>query len=168
MKRRTCAAAIAAAGLLLGGCAWFKPPKNIPLWQGRIAIKDPVEPDNNLSAGFELQGNAAAGGLTLFNMLGLTLARMRWSEGFAELRAGEEGRTFESADAMLRASLGQNIPLEAVFGWLGGGSQTVAGWEVDRSRYAERRLRARKTAAAANDQATIHTGLELLLIWDAP
>ena len=168
MKRRTCAAAIAAAGLLLGGCAWFRPPKNIPLWQGRIAIKDTVEPDHNLSAGFELQGNAAAGGLTLFNMLGLTLARMRWSEGFAELRAGDEVRTFDSADAMLRASLGQSIPLEAVFGWLGGDSQSVTGWEVDRSRYTERRLRARKTAATVPDGAAIHTGLELLLVWEAP
>lgn len=168
MKRRACAAAIAAAGLLLGGCAWFRAPKNIPFWQGRIAIKDPLEPDNNLSADFELQGSAVAGSLTLFNMLGLTLARMRWSEGFAELRAGDEVRTFASADAMLRASLGQSIPLEAVFGWLVGDSQTVAGWEVDRSRYAERRLRARKTAATAPDAAAIHTGLELLLVWDAP
>ena len=93
---------------------------------------------------------------------------MRWSEGFAELRAGDEVRTFASADAMLRASLGQSIPLEAVFGWLVGDSQTVAGWEVDRSRYAERRLRARKTAATAPDAAAIHTGLELLLVWYAP
>ncbi len=167
MKRRACAAAIAAAGLL-GGCAWFRPKTTTPFWQGRIALKDPLQADNNLSASFELQGSATAGSLILFNMLGLTLARMRWSEGFAELKSGDEIHTFGSADAMLRASLGQSIPLEAVFGWLSGDAQAVDGWEVDRSRYAERRLRARKTATTVPDGAAIHTGLELLLVWEAP
>jgi hypothetical protein len=42
----------------------------------------------------------------------------------------------------------------------------VPGWEVDRSRYAERRLRARKTAAS--ESGVDQPGLELLLVWDAP
>jgi len=165
MNRRACAAAIAAAGLL-AGCAWFRPQTSTPLWQGRIAIKDPGEPQNNMSASFELQGSASAGSLVLFNALGLTLASMRWSEGFAELQSGSELRTFKSADAMLFASLGHPIPLRAVFGWLDGSDASLPGWEVDRSRYAERRLRARKTATA--DSSADQTGLEVLLIWDAP
>ncbi len=165
MKRRACAAAIAAAGLL-AGCAWLRPQAPAPFWQGRIAIKDPRDSENNMSASFELQGNASAGSLGLFNMLGLTLASMRWSEGFAELQSGGETHTFKSADAMVSASLGHSVPLSAVFGWLNGSNATVPGWEVDRSRYAERRLRARKTAAA--ESGTNQEGLELLLVWDAP
>jgi outer membrane lipoprotein LolB len=165
MKRRACAAAIAAAGLL-AGCAWFRPQAPAPFWQGRIAIKDPRNSENNMSASFELQGNASAGSLGLFNMLGLTLASMRWSEGFAELQSGGETHTYKSADAMVSASLGHSVPLSAVFGWLNGSNATVPGWEVDRSRYAERRLRARKTAAA--ESGTNQEGLELLLVWDAP
>ncbi len=165
MKRRACAAAIAAAGLL-AGCAWFRPQAPAPFWQGRIAIKDPRDSENNMSASFELQGNASAGSLGLFNMLGLTLASMRWSEGFAELQSGGETHTFKSADAMVSASLGHSVPLSAVFGWLNGSNATVPGWEVDRSRFADRRLRARKTAAA--ESGTNQEGLELLLVWDAP
>ena len=165
MKRRACAAAIAAAGLL-AGCAWLRPQTPAPFWQGRIAIKDPRDPQNNMSASFELQGNASAGSFGLFNMLGLTLASMRWSEGFAELQSGGETHTFKSADAMVSASLGHSVPLSAVFGWLNGSNATVPGWEVDRSRFADRRLRARKTAAA--ESGTNQEGLELLLVWDAP
>jgi outer membrane lipoprotein LolB len=165
MKRRACAAAIAAAGLL-AGCAWFRPQAPAPFWQGRIAIKDPRDPQNNMSASFELQGNASNGSLGLFNMLGLTLASMRWSEGFAELQSGGETHTYKSADTMVSASLGHRVPLSAVFGWLNGSNATVPGWEVDRSRFAERRLRARKTAAA--ESGTNQEGLELLLVWDAP
>lgn len=168
MKRRAAAAAIAAAGLLLTACSWLRPTKSpIPFWEGRIAIKDPNVPDNNFSASFELQGGVGAGSLGLFNMLGITLASMRWGDGFAELQSGEV-QTFPSADAMLRASLGQSIPLDAIFGWLNGDPRTVAGWEVDRSRYAERRLRARKTAGPSLQGTTTGEGLELLLVWDAP
>ena len=165
MKRRACAAAIAAAGLL-AGCAWFRPQTQASFWEGRIAIKDPGNPQNNMSASFELQGNASAGSLSLFSMLGLTLASMRWGEGFAELQSGGETHTFKSADAMVRSNLGHNVPLAAVFGWLSGDDTSVPGWEVDRSRYAERRLRARKTAASESDMD--QAGLELLLVWDAP
>ncbi len=169
MKRRAGAAAIAAAGLLLAGCSWLRPKKSpTPFWEGRIAIKDPNVPDNNFSASFELEGGVGAGSLGLFNMLGITLASMRWGDGFAELQTGGEVQTFPSADSMLRASLGQSIPLEAIFGWLNGDPQTVAGWEVDRSRYAERRLRARKTAGPARQGTTTGDALELLLVWDAP
>ncbi len=169
MKRRAGAAAIAAAGLLLAGCSWLRPKNSpTPFWEGRIAIKDPNVPDNNLSASFELQGGVAAGSLGLFNMLGITLASMRWGDGFAELQAAGDVHSCPSADAMLRASLGQSIPLEAIFGWLNGDPQTVTGWEIDRSRYAERRLRARKTAGPAQQGGTTGEGLELLLVWDAP
>ena len=167
MKRRACAAAIAAAGLM-AGCTWLRPQTPAPFWQGRIAIKDPRDAENNMSASFELQGNPSAGSLGLFNMLGLTLASMRWGEGFAELQSGGETHTFKSADAMVRSSLGHSVPLSAVFGWLNGSNATVPGWEVDRSRYAERRLRARKTAAAAPGSGPNQEGLELLLVWDAP
>jgi len=165
MKRRACAAAIAAAGLL-ASCAWFRPPPSTPFWEGRIAIKDPLDPQNNMSASFKLQGNASAGSLGLFNMLGLTLASMRWGEGFAELQSGGETHTFKSADAMVRSSLGHSVPLSAVFGWLNGSNASVPGWEVDRSRYAERRLRARKIASP--ESGTSQEGLEILLLWDAP
>jgi outer membrane lipoprotein LolB len=167
MRRRSCAAALAAAGLL-AGCAWFRPKTKASFWQGRIAIKDPGEPQNNISASFELQGNASSGSLSLFNMLGLTLASMRWSEGFAELQSGGETQTYTSADAMLSATLGHTIPLDAVFGWLTGSDAAVPGWDVDRSRYAERRLRARKTALAPPKSGGVPEGLELLLVWDAP
>jgi outer membrane lipoprotein LolB len=169
MKRRACAAAIAAAGLLVAGCSWLRPKSTpAPFWEGRLAIKDPNVPDNNMSANFELQGSAQAGSLGLFTMLGITLASMQWGDGFAELQTGGEVHTYDSADAMLRASLGQSIPLEAIFGWLSGNTQTVAGWEVDRSRYAQRRLRARKTAGPVPQGGTLREGLELLLVWDAP
>ena len=167
MKRRACAAAIAAAGLM-AGCAWLRPPSKTAFWQGRIAIKDPRDPQNNMSASFELQGNASSGSLGLFNMLGLTLASMRWSEGFAELQSNGETHSYKSTDAMLSASLGHSIPLAAVFDWLNGENASVPGWDVDRSRYAERRLRALKTTNASSESGIGQGGLEVVLVWDAP
>jgi outer membrane lipoprotein LolB len=103
-------------------------------WSGRISIQILSEPAQAFSAGFELEGGSERGRLLLTNPLGNTLGVMSWSPGEAVLESGGQVKRFASMDAMLEATTGAAVPLNALFDWLDGKATPLNGWTADLSR----------------------------------
>jgi outer membrane lipoprotein LolB len=141
-----------AAMLLLvvvAGCATVPKPAGPPdaqtgPWSGRLALTVQDKPGDSFSAGFELQGDAGAGKLTLYSPLGGALAQLSWEPGSATLYTGSETRQFPSVDALVAHVTGAAIPVAALFDWLRGLDTRVAGWSADLSQLAQGRLAARR------------------------
>ena len=74
----------------------------------------------NLSAAFELRGDAEAGELRLISPLGTSLAHARWAPGRVRLQTANGERSFDSLDDLAREALGETVPLAALPSWLGG------------------------------------------------
>lgn len=134
--------------VLLGGCAI--PPRTpsapgVQVWNGRLALTVEGQANQSFSAGFELKGAPEAGELTLTNPLGGILAVLQWSPDAATLRSGGTVRQFPSVQALAREATGSELPVPALFDWLGGKATPVPGWEADVTQVAEGRLRARRT-----------------------
>jgi len=111
-------------------------------WSGRLALRVDGEPPQSYAAGFTLTGSAQAGELRLSSPLGSTLAVMQWEPGQALLRQGEQVYAFASLDELVYAATGADLPVRALFGWLGGTPQAVEGWQADLSRLPDGRLTA--------------------------
>ena len=75
---------------------------------------------SDLSAGFELQGDADIGRLSLTTPLGTTLAQARWTPGSVVLTTAQGQSQFADLDALTRQVLGQSVPVAALFDWLRG------------------------------------------------
>lgn len=129
MKRRHALLWALAPLVPLVGCAPLPPapPSAAGLWQGKLGYRLEAAEGERAQAGsarFELQGDAAAGQLTLTSPLGTTLASARWGADGLRLFDGQEIWTYPSLDA-LGAALGerlggQALPLAALFDWLAG------------------------------------------------
>ena len=158
------AAAVLAAALLLAACASVPraPLGGEPPLAGRLAIKVESEPPRNLSAAFELEGDAQRGRLALTSPLGTTLGEATWAPGQAQLKSGSEQRDYADLDDLAEQALGERIPLAALFHWLRGrpwpdapsqplpGGEpgfTQAGWRISLARRAEGWVEARREAA---------------------
>ena len=102
------------------------------------------EPVQTFSALFELRGNPQSGELTLTSPIGSTLAQLRWSPGQALLQDGSASRRYGSLAALAEAATGAAIPVDALFGWLAGRNEAVAGWRADLTHVAAGRLQARR------------------------
>lgn len=113
------------------------------------------EPVQSFSGGFDLQGSAQLGELTLTTPLGSTAAVLRWAPGMAQLESGGQTQQYSSVQAMLERTTGAAIPLDALFAWLRGQSAPAPGWQPDVSRYAEGRISAQRTAPAPPAQLRI-------------
>ncbi len=147
MPRRLFASLITI--LLIAGCASgagvrapFDTESN--QWSGRLALNVASEPPQSFSAGFSLSGNAEAGELSLSSPLGSTLALMQWQPGQALLRQGEQTRQFDSVEALAAAATGAPIPVRALFAWLRGQPEDVAGWHADLSQLQAGRVNAQR------------------------
>ncbi len=127
--RRTLLAALA---LPLAACAPLHPPEAGPVYSGRLSLSVRSEPPQNLSAGFELLGQARAGQLRLSSPLGTTLALARWQPGQAQLSSGGQEQRFGSMEELLAQLTGAALPLAALFDWLDGRPTPVPGWESER------------------------------------
>ncbi len=103
------------------------------------------DPPQAFFAGFELKGGARAGELLLFTPIGSTLAALSWTPGTATLTRGGDVRQFNSVDALVKAATGAAFPVEALFAWLDGVNESVAGWHADLSRVADGRVTATRT-----------------------
>jgi outer membrane lipoprotein LolB len=88
-------------------------------WRGRLAIRVESEPVQVFSAAFELSGSAPAGALTLFTPLGTTAAALNWTPEGSTLRTNLEVRQFATLGALMRQTLGAELPIAALFDWLG-------------------------------------------------
>jgi len=119
----------------------------------------------NVTAAFELQGNAKQGRLDLSTPLGSTLARARWSPDRVALVTPRGETRFDSLDALTREVLGESLPVAALFDWLRGrpwpgaastrsappaepGFQQL-GWVVSLTRFDEGLIAARRDQAPA-------------------
>lgn len=120
----------------------------LSLWRGRLAVRVESEQPQSLAAGFELTGNALAGELTLYTPLGNTAASLSWSSQTALIRANGDVRYFDSLDALIKQTVGTEIPVAALFAWLAGDNMVIAGWSADLSQHANGRITARRTQPA--------------------
>ena len=150
------------AALLVVGCATVGGPASGPgdTISGRLSVRVDGQPDRSVSAGFELSGNARQGQLLLTGPLGATAARARWSPGLVLLaRAGGNEERYADLDALAQATLGEQVPLAALFSWLRGrawpGAVSVAradgvtgfeqlGWQIDLGRWADGAVQAER------------------------
>ena len=135
---------------LLVGCAL--PQKKITSqsdaassWRGRLAVSVNDAHLQNFSAGFELTGNALAGEMTLFSPLGSTAAVLTWNPQMATMRVDSDVQHHLSLKALIGHVIGIEIPVDALFAWLGGDPVVADGWNPDLSRRASGRITAKRT-----------------------
>lgn len=134
--------------LLLTACAT---PQRTTLpgqetWNGRLAVRVDSDPPQSFSAGFDLRGSPQTGELQLTSPLGNTLATVRWSPEWAELRQGEQVTRHASLDELTTELGGTALPVAALFGWLRGQTTDGNGWLADLARHAEGRVTARRAS----------------------
>ena len=113
-------------------------------WRGRLAIRVESEPAQVFSAAFELSGSAPAGALTLFTPLGPTAAALSWTPEGGTLRSNSEVRQFATLGALMRQTLGAELPITALFAWLAGDTAVSDGWQVDLSQRPNGRITVRR------------------------
>lgn len=149
--------------LALAGCAALppEPPADAPRVSGRLSVRVDAEPVRAVTADFELRGTASRGLLRLSSPLGAAVAEARWSPA-ATVLLSPDGRTeFTDLDEMAVRTLGERLPMAALFDWLRGqpwaGAQHIAlaapasgfeqlGWQVRLDRWAEGFIEARRAA----------------------
>ncbi len=142
------------AMIFIAGCATSISPDTQNsserwLWHGRLAVKVAADPGRSparhFAGEFSLSGNATTGRLDLYTPLGITVASLSWTPSLALLRSQGDVHSFGSLDALVRQTLGTEVPVTALFGWLAGESTDVAGWSVDLSEQSSGRIVARQT-----------------------
>ena len=117
----------------------------------------------NLSAAFELSGDADQGRLDLNTPLGTTLARARWEPGTVSLTTPQGESRYADLPALTREMLGEELPVAALFDWLRGrpwpGAPSTAavppaeagfrqlGWDVNLAQFADAWVIARRDQA---------------------
>ncbi len=118
------------------------------LWRGRLAVSVQADPGRSparhFAGEFELSGSATSGRLDLYTPLGMTIASLSWTPTHALLRSEGTVRSFGSLDSLVRETLGTDVPVGALFGWLAGENANAAGWSVDLSGQASGRITARQ------------------------
>ena len=117
----------------LYACANTPTPPRDGFWQGRISLTVHQEPVQNVSAEFELEGDAIQGELSLLSPLGQVGLVLRWSPGLAQWQQNGQTRSFASLNEMTQTAIGTDIPVPALFDWLSGRDLPVAGWTLERS-----------------------------------
>lgn len=160
LRARGARTSLFAAVLALGlaGCATVAPPGAGEVLSGRLSIRVDGQPDRSVSGGFELSGTARQGALVLSGPLGTTALRAQWAPGAAVLSHPGGGETrYDDLDALARATLGEAIPMAALFDWLRGRAWTGApasaradggpgfeqlGWQVSLQRWDQGALEA--------------------------
>ena len=147
MAQRLLAVCLALLGAMLVACSApskrqeYVTPNDV--WEGRLSVQVAGDAPQRISADFFLEGTARRASLTLNSPLGTRMARMQWDATSATLESGDQKRSFDSVDAMTSHSLGSALPLQAIFAWLHGRSETAPGWELQTLDRLQGRIRAR-------------------------
>lgn len=173
VRRRLQGAIFVCAIFLIAGCATGPSAsgqnelKNTSIasassWAGRISlqVQSPSEgvAAQSFTASFELKGEPERGELTLISPLGNVVGVLRWTPGEAVLDSGDDKlQRFASVESFLAQTTGAAVPMTALFSWLRGRNEQVAGWTADLSRRSEGRVTARRT------QPTPEADLRLVL-----
>lgn len=156
-------AAIAVTLFLIAACAanpWANKVKDAqnPSFTGRMSLQVDSEPVQSFAGGFELQGSAEMGELSLYTPLGSTVAVLRWAPGQAALETGGTTQAYPSVQAMMERTTGAAVPVPALFAWLRGEAVDVPGWVADVSRQAQGRINAQRTSPLPSAQLRIVLG----------
>ncbi|QNP50605.1 outer membrane lipoprotein LolB [Diaphorobacter aerolatus] len=130
---------------LLSACTRprLKPDQSIngeDFWSGRLGLQIEEGAEKNFSAAFDLSGDAQRGDLTLYNPLGNVLAKLKWSPGTATLDSPDQRLVSDSLGELLIQLTGNDLPIQALFGWLRGVDVKATGWTADLSRIDSGRL----------------------------
>lgn len=116
-----------------GGNAASDAKSTMANYQGRLSLRIASDPPQSLYAGFNLNGDAQMGDLTLNSPLGNTLAQLSWTPQSAVLKANNVTKEYASASALIENVTGTLIPLNALFDWMAGKDTPAEGWEIDLS-----------------------------------
>jgi len=112
----------ALAVCLLAGCASVGERSNTPILSGRLSVhvEGSGEAARNLSAHFELAGDAQQGSLSLSTPLGTMMAQARWAPQQALLATPQGQTSYPNMQTLMHDLLGVAIPLDALIAWLHG------------------------------------------------
>jgi len=131
----------------LAGCATPSPPLQAAhsgRWTGRLALRIDSDPVEQFSAGFELQGDADKGQLSLYSPLGQVLAIANWGPQWVTLQQGRQHHVYPDTDSLTTALTGAALPLSHLFDWIQGQPSPLPGWQIDLSQQTQGRLTARR------------------------
>ena len=123
-------------------------PAQLPEWQGRISVQVLGDAPSSMSASFSLRGDAHNGELDLYSPLGTTLGALQWTPQLVQFSDGGKHQYFNSLAELTEKITGAALPMAAIFSWLEGKNDPVAGWQTDLSGAQQGSLMARRTAPA--------------------
>jgi outer membrane lipoprotein LolB len=99
-----------------------------------------TEPQQSFLSSFDIQGGWPDGVLTIYNPLGMQMARVEWTPQGARLIQGSQIRQAVSLESLIFQLTGTQLPAAALIDWLGGRPTPAEGWKVDVSEWHLRRL----------------------------
>ena len=107
---------------------------------GRFSLVIDTEPQQSFLSSFDIQGGWPDGVLTIYNPLGMQMAKVEWSPQAARLLQGSQVREFENLEKLIYQTTGTRLPAAALVDWLSGKPTPAEGWNVDVSEWHLRRL----------------------------
>ena len=115
-------------------------PSQAAYRSGRFSLVIDTEPQQSYNASFDLSGGWPDGILTIYNPLGMQMARTEWTSQSARLLQGSQVREFESLEKLIFQTTGTKLPAAALVDWLSGQPTPAEGWHVDVSEWHLKRL----------------------------
>ena len=107
---------------------------------GRFSLVIDTEPQQSFLSSFDILGGWPDGVLTIYNPLGMQMAKVEWSPQAARLLQGSQIREFENLEKLIYQTTGTRLPAAALVDWLSGKPTPAEGWNVDVSEWHLRRL----------------------------
>lgn len=107
---------------------------------GRFSLVIDTEPQQSFLSSFDILGGWPDGVLTIYNPLGMQMAKVEWSPQTARLLQGSQTREFENLEKLIYLTTGTRLPAAALVDWLSGKPTPAEGWNVDVSEWHLRRL----------------------------
>lgn len=107
---------------------------------GRFALVIDTEPQQSFISSFDLNGGWPDGFLTIYNPLGMQMAKVEWTAQTARLTQGNQVRQFESLEKLIYLTTGTRLPAAALVDWLSGKPTPAEGWNIDVSEWHLNRL----------------------------
>ena len=107
---------------------------------GRFSLVIDTEPQQSFLSSFDLSGGWPDGILTIYNPLGMQMAKVEWTPQNARLLQGSQVREFENLEKLIFQTTGTRLPAAALVDWLSGKPTPAEGWNVDASEWHLNRL----------------------------
>lgn len=154
---------------LMPACATRQPVVAGPgqqAYSGRMSVRIAAggsQGERAVTLVFDLRGQPQVGTVEFSTPLGTIVAQARWSPSEVVLTTPQGEQAFADLDSLSRKTLGEVLPLAALFDWLqgrpspaapsraeaGGRAFSQLGWRVDVSELSQARLSAQRAQAPA-------------------